>query len=586
MIDFLKKMNWFISKNKRYYIAIILIGFLLAFALLIPADIIGDFAKVISEGKLKGDELRDYLIYNLVLKAFATAVLIYFISTTRRFVQVRLRLKLYYALQIRYASNILKQDAIFFEKFQAGDLLARALGDLKSVNFSGGNRLLIILYEATTVIVYVTAMAIMNPLLTLYSVLPLCLIFFVNIKLRVKVKKNWKEVREASSQMSNVILESITNVRTIRAYSKEEENYQKLMASSNKTFETEKKNLTINSVLQPMFESVITISIIIAYFYALHILPGNDTFTLDKFVKFMIYLNSLASPFKNIGNMITMFYQSIISIDRLNEVYDAKSEIVNREDAIELKEVKSIEFKDVSFKYPQDLDFTIKHINLKLEEGKSIGIVGKTGSGKSTLVRQLLRQFPITEGSILINGLDISCYTKESIRKNIAYVPQESMLFSKSVIKNVELGSTDLYEEDDIYSAIRNADFEKDIENLPNGLDTIVGEYGVTLSGGQKQRLSIARAFMKNADCLILDDSLSAVDGKTESNIISNLANLENKKTCIIVAHRLSAVMNCDNIIVLENGRIIEEGSHEKLMENKGWYYNLFNHQLMSKDGD
>ncbi len=586
MIDFLKKMNWFISKNKRYYIAIILIGFLLAFALLIPADIISDFAKVISEGKLKGDELRDYLIYNLVLKAFATAVLIYFISTSRRFVQVRLRLKLYYALQIRYASNILKQDAIFFEKFQAGDLLARALGDLKSVNFSGGNRLLIILYETTTVVVYVTAMAIMNPLLTLYSVLPLCLIFFVNIKLRVKVKKNWKEVREASSQMSNVILESITNVRTIRAYSKEEENYQKLMASSNKTFETEKKNLTINSVLQPMFESVITISVIIAYFYALHILPGNETFTLDKFVKFMIYLNSLASPFKNIGNMITMFYQSIISIDRLNEVYDAKSEIVNKEDATELKEVKSIEFKDVSFKYPQDLDFTIKHINLKLEDGKSIGIVGKTGSGKSTLVRQLLRQFPITEGSILINGLDISCYTKESIRKNIAYVPQESMLFSKSVIKNVELGSTDLYEEDDIYSAIRNADFEKDIENLPNGLDTIVGEYGVTLSGGQKQRLSIARAFMKNADCLILDDSLSAVDGKTESNIISNLANLENKKTCIIVAHRLSAVMNCDNIIVLENGKIIEEGNHEKLMENKGWYYNLFNHQLMSKDGD
>lgn len=586
MIDFLKKMNWFISKNKRYYIAIILIGFLLAFALLIPADIIGDFAKVISEGKLKGDELRDYLIYNLVLKAFATAVLIYFISTTRRFVQVRLRLKLYYALQIRYANNILKQDAIFFEKFQAGDLLARALGDLKSVNFSGGNRLLIILYEATTVIVYVTAMAIMNPLLTLYSVLPLCLIFFVNIKLRVKVKKNWKEVREASSQMSNVILESITNVRTIRAYSKEEENYQKLMASSCKTFETEKKNLTINSLLQPMFESVITISVIIAYFYALHILPGNDSFTLDKFVKFMIYLNSLASPFKNIGNMITMFYQSIISIDRLNEVYDAKSEIVNRDDAIELKCVKSIEFKDVSFKYPCDLDFTIKHINLKLEDGKSIGIVGKTGSGKSTLVRQLLRQFPITEGSILINGLDISCYTKESIRKNIAYVPQESMLFSKSVIKNVELGSTDLYEEDDIYSAIRNADFEKDIENLPDGLDTIVGEYGVTLSGGQKQRLSIARAFMKNADCLILDDSLSAVDGKTESNIISNLANLENKKTCIIVAHRLSAVMNCDNIIVLENGKIIEEGNHEKLMENKGWYYNLFNHQLMSKDGD
>ncbi len=586
MIDFLKKMNWFISKNKRYYISIIIIGFILALTLLIPADIIGDFTKVISNGNLSGEELKNYLIYNLVLKAFATAVLIYFISTTRRFIQVRLRLKLYYELQIRYASNILKQDAVFFEKYQAGDLLARALGDLKSVNFSGGNRLLIILYETTTVVVYVIAMAIMNPLLTLYSVLPLCLIFGINIKLRVKVKQNWKMVREASSEMSNVILESITNVRTIRAYTKEEENYAKLMDYSNKTFETEKKNLLINAVFQPMFESVIAISVIIAYFYALHLVPGNENFTIDKFVKFMIYLNSLASPFKNIGNMITMFYQSIISIDRLNEIYEAKSVLENKENAKVLDKVDTIEYKNVSFKYPGDSNYTISNINIKLNNGKSLGIVGKTGSGKSTLIRQLLRQFPITEGTILINGIDINDYTKESIRSSVAYVPQESLLFSKSVVENVELGSREDYTEEDVYNAISNADFEKDIENLPNGLNTIVGEYGVTLSGGQKQRLSIARAFMKNADCLILDDSLSAVDGKTESNIINNLSNLDKKKTTIIVAHRLSAVMNCDNIIVLEDGKIIESGNHEELMNNKGWYYTLFNHQLMSKDGD
>lgn len=586
MIDFLKRMNWFISKNKRYYIAIMLVGFVLAFTLLIPADIISEFTEVIQEGKLTGSELKDYLIYNLVLKAFATAVLIYFIATLKRFIQVRLRVKLFYALQVRYMENILKQDATFFESFQSGDLLARALGDVKSVNFSGGNRLLVILYESTTVVVYVTAMAIMNPLLTLYSVLPLFLIFILNIVLKVKVKKNWKEVREATSDMSNVILESITNVRTIRAYSKEEENYNKLMDYSEKTYKVEKKNLLINSTFQPMFESVITISVLIAYLYALNLIPGNEYFTLAKFVKFMIYLNSLASPFKNIGNLITMFYQSIVSLDRLNEVYDAKSVIQNKDNAINLDHIDSIEFKDVSFKYPNDLNNTINNINIKLEKGKSLGIVGKTGSGKSTLIRQLLRQYPITSGEILINGKNINEYTKESVRSMISYVPQEHTLFSRSVLENVELGTTLDFEIDNVYDSIKAADFEKDIENLPDGLDTIVGEYGVTLSGGQKQRLSIARAFMKNSDVLILDDSLSAVDGKTESNIISNMSNIRNNKTNIIVAHRLSAVMNCDFIIVMDNGEIIESGTHQELMNLNGWYKELFNHQLMTKEGD
>lgn len=586
MIDFLKRMNWFISKNKRYYIAIMLVGFILAFTLLIPADIISEFTEVIQEGKLTGSELKDYLIYNLVLKAFATAVLIYFIATLKRFIQVRLRVKLFYALQVRYMENILKQDATFFESFQSGDLLARALGDVKSVNFSGGNRLLVILYESTTVVVYVTAMAIMNPLLTLYSVLPLFLIFILNIVLKVKVKKNWKEVREATSDMSNVILESITNVRTIRAYSKEEENYNKLMDCSEKTYKVEKKNLLINSCFQPMFESVIAISVLIAYLYALNLIPGNEYFTLAKFVKFMIYLNSLASPFKNIGNLITMFYQSIVSLDRLNEVYDAKSVIQNKDNAINLDHIDSIEFNDVSFKYPNDLNNTINNINIKLEKGKSLGIVGKTGSGKSTLIRQLLRQYPITSGEILINGKNINEYTKESVRSMISYVPQEHTLFSRSVLENVELGTTLDFEIDNVYDSIKAADIEKDIENLPDGLDTIVGEYGVTLSGGQKQRLSIARAFMKNSDVLILDDSLSAVDGKTESNIISNMSNIRNNKTNIIVAHRLSAVMNCDFIIVMDKGEIIESGTHQELMDLNGWYKELFNHQLMTKEGD
>ncbi len=580
MFGFIRKMWWFISKNKRYYIAIFLIGVILALTLLIPADIIGDFTDKVSKKTLT----RDYLINHIVVKAILSAILIYLVTTTRRFIQVRLRVKLFYALQVRYMENILSQDAVFFEKYQSGDLLARALGDVKNVNFSAGNRLLNMIYELTVIIAYVISMAIINPLLTLYSVLPLSLIFVVNFVLKLKVKKNWKEVREASSAMSNVILESITNVRTIRAFSKEKENYRKNMEYSKKTYEIEKKNLFVNVSFQPIFQSIIAISVLIAYFYAVHKIPGNEEFTIAKFVKFMIYLNSLASPFRNIGNMLSNFYQSIISLDRLNEIYDAKSVIVDKPNAIELDHIDTIEFNNISFKYPDNDEYVIKGINLKLNKGQTLGIVGKTGAGKSTLIRQLMRQFPIDSGELLINGISINDYTKESVRRNIAYCPQEHILFTRSVIRNVELGTTIDYELNDVYDSIKAADFEKDIEALPEGLDTIVGEYGVTLSGGQKQRLSIARAFMKNAPLLILDDSLSAVDGKTESNIINNIDQTRKNKTNIIIAHRLSAVMNADHIIVLDNGAISEEGTHEELMNKHGWYSELFKHQLMTKE--
>ncbi len=583
MFDFIKKMSWFIKKHKALYIIILVLGFIQALTLLIPADIVGDFTDKIDNNTLT----KEYLIYNIILKGFLTAILIYLINTVRRAVQVKLRVTLFYALQVRYMENILVQDATFFEKYQAGDLLQRAIGDVKSVNFSGGNRLLNITYELTSIIVYVVAMALINPMLTIYSVLPLGLIFVVNLLLRLKVQNNWKQVRLASSDMSNVILESITNVYTIRAFSKEEENYKKNLEYSKKTYDIERKNLLINSSFQPIYQSIIAISLIIAYFYAIKKIPtidGKTTFTLAMFTQFIIYLNSLASPLRNIGNMLTNFYQSIISQDRLNEIYDSKSSVIDKENAKVLDEVSSIEFKNVSFKYPRDKEYILSNINLRINKGETLGIVGKTGSGKSTLIRQLLRQFPLEEGDILINDISINDYSKESVRKTIAYVPQEHTLFTRTVLDNVKLGSEHDIDNEDIYKMIKAADFEKDIENLPNGLNTVVGEYGVTLSGGQKQRLSIARAFLKNSDVLILDDSLSAVDGKTESNIIQNINEIRQGKTNIIIAHRLSAVMNASKIIVLDKGEIVEEGTHEELMAQKGWYSELFNHQLMTKE--
>lgn len=585
MINFIKEMWWFVKKNLYFYIPILLLGIVQALICLVPAYILGDFTAKVSEGTLT----KSYMIWRIGVLSVATAIAIYVVTTTKRVVQNRLKVKLFYALQVRYMQNIIIQDATFFEHFQSGDLLTRALGDVKSVNFSGGNRLLNISFEVTVITVNLIAMIIINPMLTLYSALPLLLIFVFNILFKVKVKKNWKNVRDASSQMGNVVLESITNVRTIRAFSKEEENYQKNLTYSKKVYDIERKNLKINVVFQPVFQSITAISLMISYAIASRMLIEGSVegFTVALFMQFIVYLNSLAGPLTNIGNMLTNFYQSIISLERLNEIYYAKSVIIDKADAKPLGEVKKIEFKDVSFTYPEDKNPVLNHINLTIKEGQTLGIVGRTGSGKSTLVRQLMRQFPITDGQILVNDINIEDYQKESVRARIGYVPQEHMLFSRSVFKNVELGSS-AHEIDtsDVNRAIDMADFTKDIQNLPYGLNTIVGEYGVTLSGGQKQRLSIARAFMKNADVMILDDSLSAVDGKTEANIIKNLKEYRNGRTNIIVAHRLSAVMHADKIIVLENGKIVEEGTHDELMANRGWYHSLFLEQQMTKEDD
>ena len=581
MINFIKSLSWFIKKNWYRYVAILIVGLALTIINLFPAKIIAR----LTEGVDKGILTTEFLIYDVMIPFLLTIGLIYLVSTTKRVLQNRLKIALYYALQVKYMENILIQDAYFFENFQSGDLLTRALGDVKSVNFSGGNRLLNIFLEAMTVVVTFTAMCFIKLELALACFIPLSCIFFANFFLRKKVKENWKLVREKSSLMGNVILESVTNVRTIRAFSKEQENYEKNLTYSEDAYQMEKKNLKINVIFQPLFQSIVAISTIIcygmgAYYYSIGELEIAEIF------QFVLYLNMFQGPLTMIGNMINNFYQSLISAERLNEVYNSVSSVIDHKCAEELENVFEIEFKDFSFKYINDKEEVLKNVNLKVKNGQTIGVVGKTGSGKSTLVKQLVRQLPIEENTLFINGKTIESYEQESVRAKIGYVPQEHMLFSRSVYKNVQIGDSSASEEE-VNNAIVLADFEKDIENLPYGLETIVGEYGVTLSGGQKQRLAIARAFLKDSDVLILDDSLSAVDGKTEANIINTLKTYRKNKTNIIVAHRLSAVVHADEIIVLDQGEIVERGTHEKLMSLKGWYYEQFiSQQMEEKAGD
>ena len=573
MFKFIKSMMWFIKPNWWRYVIVVVLGLALNVLNLLPAYVTAMLTRALEQ-----DTLTEEVLYKVLFYFLASVLGIYLVSTTKRQFQNRLTNAVYYALHKRYIDSIMVQDATFFEKYQAGDLLTRALGDINTVKFSGGNRLLNIFVESIGVVTTFVAMCLIDPLLALFAFIPLSGIFISNIFLRAKVKENWKQVRFKHSQMGNKVLESITNVRTVRAFSKEDEDYLENLKYSADAYETEVKNLKINVIFQPLFMIFVAVSTIITYSVGSYFYYIGRLTEIALLIQFIMYLNMFRAPLTMIGNMINNFYQSLISAERLNDVFNSKTNVLSGEEEIE--EIEEIEFKNYHFTYPNDNFEVLNAVNIEIKDGNTIGIVGKTASGKSTAIRMLLRQLYNSEDEIYINGKKITDYDKSSIRKHISYVPQEHVLFTTTVYRNILIGNMNATE-NEVLDAIKLADLEKDIENLPQGMETIVGEYGVTLSGGQKQRISIARAFLRNSDVLILDDSLSAVDGKTESNIIDNLKKFRNKKTNIIIAHRLSAVMHADKIYVFDDGKIIESGSHQDLMKRGGWYYTQFISQQM-----
>ena len=574
MFRFIKSMMWFIKENWYRYVLVLFFGLIITVLNLLPTQIVGNLTDAIENKTLT----NTFLIRNILIPFLLVMFLLYGVNLIKKTCMNRLTTTLYYALQNRYMDSILSQDQTFFERFASGDLLTRALGDINTVKFSGGNRLLNIFLEIITVLVTFVAMILIDPILAICCFIPLSSILVINIALKLKVTENWKLVREKTSLMGNVVLESITNVRTIRAYSKEEENLNKNLKYSDDAYLAEKKNLKINVIFQPLFQFIVMLSTIISYGLGAYFYYIGRLTSLSSLVKFAMYLGLFQQPLTRIGNMINNFYQSLISADRLNEVYDSKNNV--KEGDIVIDNISKIEFKNMTYTYDNDNFKTLDGISVSLDGGKTLGIVGKTGSGKSTLVKQLLRQMPTDEGMLYINDIPVEKINKESLRAHISYVPQEHVLFTRTVYENVEMGKLGS-SYDEVMESINRADFKNDISNLSDGLDTIVGEYGTTLSGGQKQRLSIARAFLKDADLLIMDDSLSAVDGKTEANIISSIKRYRQNKTNIIIAHRLSAVMFADNIIVLENGKIVESGTHDELMASGGWYYLKFTSQEM-----
>ena len=489
------------------------------------------------------------------------------------------KLKMYYKDLI--FRKILKKSPDFFQKNTAGDVIGLADNETKYI------------YEYFSFGILLACDSIFMPLicaiylvfflsweLTIAVMLPFVFTAIITNLISKKVGKVSEEMNLTFGKSSQEILEIIEGIKLIKSYVNEEVRQKNISKIIKYYFDLAylESNLWMMSFLSNSFIRVI--SMVIGLFYGAF-LVRNGSISIGKLVTFFGLGETLAWSFWGLGDCINTYKRALVSINRINLLLYDKTEIEDGDKILE--DFSTMEFKNFSFYYPEEKEASLKDISFKLNKGETLGIVGKSGSGKSTLVKQILRFYNFDKNKVFINNVPYEEYDITSVRSKFGYVSQENILLSKTVRENILFGSVS---EDDerIINVIKKADFYKDIQNLEKGLDTVVGERGLGLSGGQKQRISLARALYRDPEILVLDDSFSAIDANTESKIINSLKENRKNRTNIIISHRISAVEHADLILVMDNGEIVDRGTHEELISKDSWYKEQFEYQSLDKE--
>lgn len=574
MKKIIKHVGWFLKVEWKQYaiMFILLIG--ISIISLAPAKVLGEAIDVIVSSQLTQQNLM-WLIGLLLLIPLTR----YAMSFIYNYMVTREAQKLAYQLRSKYLKHLFNMDSKFYEMYEKGDLISRVTSDLDSITQAATSLLEGIIFNVGLILFAIVVMGTtISWKLTIISITIMPIgITILNI-IRNKKRKYIKIHREIYAEMTEKVLESVEGQKTIRAYVQEKNDLVRQYEAINKDIESWRYIVKYENWFTPMFEIIYGIAYILAFSFGTFYIMQQEM-TLGGLITFVAYIGQLYGPITSISGIFTQINNAHISIDRFESVMQEKPEVHDEVDSLNIINFEEIIFKDVTFKYPFDKQPVIKNINMMIKNGQTIGIVGPTGAGKSTLIRQLLREFNVTNGTILVDGKSIESYKIEDIRNLVGYVPQSHMLFRRSVDENILIGKPNASSQM-LDKAVKLADFEKDLMFLHDGLHTMVGESGVSLSGGQKQRLSIARALIKEPAILILDDSLSAVDAKTEDNIINHLKEFRKGKTNIIVAHRFSAIHDADVILVIESGRITQRGTHHELIRQEGWYKTQFIEQM------
>src|SRR5438874_312440 len=519
----------------------------------------------------------------IVLVGLVQAILSYY----GRFIQARVSRRIEYELRADLFRHFEKLELDYFQHNKIGDLVARAINDLTAVRGLLGPGISNLLNTTVAFTATVILMLSIDAHLTLYSTSVLPLISIVFIVLARKIERSYKSVQYQFGEVSAQAQENFSGIRTVKAYTQEEYELHAFRAANQEYVQRSITYARFYALLWPaMYFLAGLAAVILLWRGGLDVIEGR--ITVGQLVQFTGYLAQLTWPMIAFGWVVNLFQQGSASMLRINEVMKYEPKIVepetlpgkSREQAKDSLEGK-VEFRHVSFSYSERE--VLHDINIKVPAGSSLAIVGPTGAGKSTLVNLLPRLFDVSTGQVLLDDVDVREIPLALLRREVGYVPQETFLFSVPLSENIGYGVEALSQER-LQEVMQDAQLTKDVEDFPDGIATMIGERGVTLSGGQKQRTSLARAIAKEPAILILDDAMSSVDTHTEADILGHLRNVMQGRTTIVISHRCSTVKNLDHIIVLDEGRIVEEGNHEKLLQEHGLYAEMYRRQLIGEE--
>ena len=577
-MSIIQKLWWFFKLEKRRYLVGIVALILVSVLNLIPPMVMGRVIDAITSGRLTQDELLLHLFY-LLLAAFGMYYLryvwrMYILGTSYRLGQI---------MRSRLFEHFTKMSPAFYQNYRTGDLMAHATNDINALTrLAGGGVMSAVDASITALVTLLTMLFSISWQMTLVAILPLPFMAYATSRLGRKTHKAFGESQAAFSELNNKVQESVSGIKVTKSFGYQSDELASFQEVNDLTFQKNLQTMKYDGLFDPM------VLLFVGSSYALTLLVGAimvqaGQVTVGNLVTFISYLDMLVWPLMAIGFLFNITQRGKVSYQRIESLLSQESPVKDPESPLDGIENGRLDYAIDSFAFEDEE--TLRDIYFSLEKGQTLGLVGQTGSGKTALIKLLLREYDVDQGAIYLNGHDIRDYRLADLRSLMGYVPQDQFLFASSILENICFGNPDLP-----FSAVEEAtqlaQVYQDIQAMPERFDTVIGEKGVSLSGGQKQRLAMSRAMILNPDILILDDSLSAVDAKTEFAIIDNLKETRKDKTTIITAHRLSAVVHADLILVMQDGRIIERGRHEDLLALDGWYAQTYQSQQLEMKGE